>query len=764
MTTADQRTELDLTVGGRRFAVSESVVWSIVVAVESGLGLYLLTWGNTFTEFTDIHQSQLLILGVLGGIGWLAVLRRPSSIQTLLIVAPLPVLGSLAVTSIFGAYPSLSWFATWQCAAYVGIAWLLTIQARHPVGRRNLVAAIGVVVTIVTCAYLLQVAFAWGEWLSLGFPVQSVPLRPLGAGGLLLIPTWLVDVITLGSPVVIVSLWLEHRRSVAVALGLASAAAVVLSGTRSVLVISVSLIVVILLLGGVRTRFRTRAVARATVVAALALAAAAGYVLIASRSLDEGRFSAYQSAITRFASAPLTGTGPGTYGALRMGDPVDVLSHLVFPDAHNLILTAAADSGVIGVAGLVLAVGLYGIAIRRHWAVEAGNRPIILASALGLGIVGLHAMVDVVFALVGLVLMALACLAIASSPMSPAGADDRQQRRGLVIPLIGGLALFLVTSIVVIRGEVTTDLLAHAADSTNPASVAAATEATNTSPDRAPAWWTRMVTADASGDSTGAIASARRLLQLEGFGQQWLELAILADRSGDRQLAADAVEKATSQTPIDPVVELNAIILESSLGETSAVDRAAQGLLAAQPDIETVADGGPQVLQTAIARNRSNVATDLLEAGNTSAAFLVSLSGDDSTLASELVDHVRQLDPPTAIYWSQLARAWFGDEGARADLDRMALADPRPDAILWSWRLAARACEDQPTRMWQRALELKSGVTPSAPTSLGVAPKFQVRLLPSRYPAYVWRVAATGAPYVEGTWTYSLGRPSCPGQ
>ncbi len=97
------------------------------------------------------------------------------------------------------------------------------MQASHPVGRRNLVAAMGIVVAIVIGVYLAEVAFAWAEWLRLGFPDPSLPLRPLGGGGLVQIPTWVGDVIALSAPVVVVWLWLGHARAAAAALGVIAA-------------------------------------------------------------------------------------------------------------------------------------------------------------------------------------------------------------------------------------------------------------------------------------------------------------------------------------------------------------------------------------------------------------------------------------------------------------------------------------------------------------------------------------------------------------
>ena len=187
--------------------LTPAVRWSLVVTGELLLVLYSLAFGNTFDSTPEVHRVNLLILGSLGGLGWLTVATRPSRLPTILVVAPLPVLAALVLTALLSAYPSLSWYAVWHCAAYIGIAWLLEMQAIHPTGRRNLMAVMALVATVVIGVYLVYVAASWAEWLSLGFPISSLPLRPRLTGGLVPISTWVGDVMALCVPVASVWLW-----------------------------------------------------------------------------------------------------------------------------------------------------------------------------------------------------------------------------------------------------------------------------------------------------------------------------------------------------------------------------------------------------------------------------------------------------------------------------------------------------------------------------------------------------------------------------
>lgn len=737
--------------------------WSLVVAGEAALVLFLLTWGNSFTGSIALHRVQLGILAVLGGIGWLAILQRPGRLPTLLVVAPLPLLASLAITSVWSAYPSLSWFATWQCAAYVGIAWLLAMQAGHPVGRRNLVAALGIVVTVFIGVYLAQVVLAWAEWLSLGFPITSLPLRPLGDGGLVEIPTWVGDVVAVATPVVVAWMWIGNARAAAVALALAAMAAIVLSGTRSVL-----LLVVVLSIAAAAVLIRHRAsrpvALVASVLATAVVVVGLGVILLAGRSFDEGRSSAYASAIDRFTSSPLAGTGPGTYGVLRMSDAVDGLSRLAFPDANNVLLTAAGESGVIGLVGLALAGAGYGLAIRQSWRRRSEGRLIVVAALFGIAVFAGHALVEAVFVLIGVVLLMIASISIAATDWASTSAASAPRVRRLDVGLVAGLVVIVISSTFVVRNERTLDAIARADEAlaSGPGTaLVAARLATESSPEIVPAWWVRMLAADASGDSAEAIAAAQRTVALEGFGQEWLSLAVVEARSGDLSAARVASDHATAHPPIDPIVELNLAILRDADGALLKASDAARGLLLVEPDIEPVLSAAPPGIATLVAGSRAAAAADSLAAGDADSAFVIALSGEDQDLATSLIGQVVATDPAASVLWQEIVMAWFGDGAARRSLDSEALARPTLDRLLWSWRLAVHACDVDSSDRWERAVEIAAGTRPVLPIAIGVAPGFQVRLLPVRYPGVVWRMDYPKRPYVGGIWTFALGRPAC---
>jgi hypothetical protein len=269
-----------------------------------------------------------------------------------------------------------------------------------------------------------------------------------------------------------------------------------------------------------------------------------------------------------------------------------------------------------------------------------------------------------------------------------------------------------------------------------------------------------MVAADASGDTGAAVNAARKSIDLEGFGQEWMSLAILSSRSGDRATELEAITHASSG-PVDPFVELNAAILLGADGDANGAEEAARRLVKVQPDIEQVLAMGPPTLEAMVAMVRPEVARALLASGDPGSAFLIALSGEDRTLADELVATLATNDPSASRSWSSVVDAWFGDASAVAAIYASSVASPTLPHLMWSWRVAVHSCDAAATERWEEAAWIGFGYRPTTPFELGVAPDFQSRLLPTYYPAFIWRLEHPVRPYVAGSWTFSLGRPAC---
>ncbi len=488
-------------------------------------------------------------------------------------------------------------------------------------------------------------------------------------------------------------------------------------------------------------------------------------VLGSGRSFDEGRSSAYASAIARITESPLVGTGPGTYGVKRMGDPVDVIGHLPFPDAHNIVLNNLAESGIVGLVGLLATIVLLGLAIRASWRRSPAERLVIGGALVGLAIFAGHGMVDVIFGLVGTIVVAVAVTAIATTDGSPAEPSQDPGPRTLRAGLVVAACIAVLVTVATFNTERTVRTVgaAETALARDPAhALELARRATAAAPDMVSAWWIQMVAADAVGDTATAVEAARKVTELEGFGQQWISLAILAGRQGDRTTEDSALAASSGRLPIDPMVELNAIALLAARGETAAAADAARRLLAVQPDIEPILRGAPAPVAAAVAEVRADVARRLLAGGDPGKAFLVALSGEDRALSDELLGRVAEDGARGGgLPWPTIVAAWFGDTAARASLDRSAKAAPSLDRVLWSWRLAGRSCDKTAMTYWERAADLTYGVRATTPDLLDLAPAASVRQLPPGYPSYIWRQGHPLHPYVAGTWTFKTGRPIC---
>lgn len=65
--------------------------WAFVAALEALLIVLMLPFGFVFAASLPTHQLQVAVLALAGGIGWVAVLRRPSGLPLPVVLAPLPL-------------------------------------------------------------------------------------------------------------------------------------------------------------------------------------------------------------------------------------------------------------------------------------------------------------------------------------------------------------------------------------------------------------------------------------------------------------------------------------------------------------------------------------------------------------------------------------------------------------------------------------------------------------------------------------------------
>jgi O-antigen ligase len=177
-------------------------------------------------------------------------------------------------------------------------------------------------------------------------------------------------------------------------------------------------------------------------VALLALAAAL-YVQFGRPFQDDGggRLSFYRSALGMFAAHPLTGAGPG--GFFRN----EVQTHSVPPwkplsHAHQMLLHTAAESGLIGLIGLVALLFAAAWTCYTVWRRRPSRRPLITGPIGGLVAFVITGLADTPtnqFAPFFLVALLLAYIA---SLLPPPGGLHRTRVRLIVVAVCGVILLF----------------------------------------------------------------------------------------------------------------------------------------------------------------------------------------------------------------------------------------------------------------------------------------------------------------------------------
>lgn len=176
------------------------------------------------------------------------------------------------------------------------------------------------------------------------------------------------------------------------------AIALVLTYTRSSLAVTIVACVVLLVLAHRRTglleglrRHRVWALTGGAV-AVLGLVALLVFTPLLDRVLHDrtDRLALYTSALRVFADYPLTGVGPGQQATFTAADPERYRATsfgVAGSNAHNTVLLAAAENGVLGLVGaLILNIGLAAVAFAVIRRAREGARQAGVARAEPLGI------------------------------------------------------------------------------------------------------------------------------------------------------------------------------------------------------------------------------------------------------------------------------------------------------------------------------------------------------------------------------------------
>ena len=495
------------------------------------------------------------------------------------------------------------------------------------------------------------------------------------------------------------------------------------------------------------------------------------------RDADEGRTSAYRAALAIAADHPVLGGGPGTYGEYRLGQPADDLGSVAFPNAHNIVLNTAAETGLLGLAAFVAAGLLMAYAIRRSWRAAPAERPVLVACVAGLVMLLLHALVDVVIDLPGIAIAAFIMTGIAIG--SPVTLEGEGSANSAVVPekvnppawpatapasraaALGALALavVLVPSMARVESSVGGQRSAILALREGRAGDAAAQVQTahEETPDMATADRLLLLARASSGDLTGAIDAARAAATTEPMAQHGLVLGVLLGQAGHTAEALSAFEGASRLPPTDGLIALNSAVLAGSAGDPASARAALVALIEAQPWIGLGATSLPATLTPLLPGATAEAATALTQSGALDSALGSELAIGDVSGARAIVAEIQAGDRP---FYEALVAAWRGDLAAARAFEAAAIADPRGhDAVRWAWLLAARRCDRTAVTRWRELGGILNGGDLYVPIRLGKVPDVLSPGQLERYPRAMWHMEGPDRPFPDGTWVYQYGTP-----
>ena len=264
-----------------------------------------------------------------------------------------------------------------------------------------------------------------------GCRAPAPPLRPGNLAFTLGSPNVLGAYIELLVPlsVVIVLRWVRARAWVAVLIGTAALALVATTSRGAALGMGCGFVAFVGL------RWSPQQGRRVLILTGMSVAGLVLAIPFLSRFAvgDAGRLELWHAAIDIFARWPLLGGGPGSWPSLRPLSPITPSDTAVIATAHDAPLYVMAELGIVGViTASIVVVSVIAIAIRARRATTGGERLRVDACTASLVAVAVHALVDPMFHLAGVVVLVLYLVAqleaATPTPISRPRVSDRTKR------------------------------------------------------------------------------------------------------------------------------------------------------------------------------------------------------------------------------------------------------------------------------------------------------------------------------------------------
>jgi hypothetical protein len=269
----------------------------------------------------------------------------------------------------------------------------------------------------------------------------------------------------------------------------------------------------------------------------------------------ESRYALWRSAIDESKTAPLIGTGAGTFAYWWYRDAAGTEA---VQDAHSLYLQTL---GELGIVGLLLLLGFFAVVLGGGTvaALRAGSERSLLAAALaGCTAFFLAAAVDWNWQMPALPVAALMLgSALVMATRSAPGAEAQLRR----LPLRVGIAAAALVVIVAIAIPLASTSLVRSSESEVrsgdlDAALADARSAENVQPDAATPRLQQALVLELQGDLPAAAAAAQGATARESTNwRTWLVLSRIEAERGRVDAAVAAFREARSLNPLSPLFD-----------------------------------------------------------------------------------------------------------------------------------------------------------------------------------------------------------------
>jgi tetratricopeptide (TPR) repeat protein len=593
--------------GGARFGL-----W---IGVAIGTAYLVFIGGGWWGIYLPTLRIITLVVAAIAFAAWAIVAARDPAWRprSNLWPAIAAVLGSMAVSTLFSTDQRISaeylGYAVLLVAAYL----LLVRLFAHPFFGPRMATLATMLFALAAGAFLIRVFMHWLTWWSVLGHVTLPPLRPefesLTYGN----PSAVVTLVALLAVPVAARFSGPTRRGIGVlfVVGAIVAAVALLSGSRAgwlaltgtAVIGSITWLVDRAHRSLVASTVRRTWASPATRIAALvAIVVVAGTAIGASptilRRLTEGgedlRASYVVVALRLFGSAPLFGTGPGTWVIDRIAQTRSPEVDYYIPHAHDVPAQTLAEQGLVGaLAGLIVVANVLGLLLVAIRDADPTRRRWGWLTFIGLLYFALHDLLDFYPNFPAILAVAAIPLAYLDATTTPGPGLVRwrlqrprvtfQLRRAMTVA--GGLAVAISLAGLLLQEMPASaaEAAVNAANEGRWADASAGAQAAATAdPDVMPYVFLDGLTADRHGDHARAAADFLRVAARTDLPEAWLNLAAEQAHLGQTSLAMATIGKALRLGIQRPAVAIAAGDLALRIGDQpDAIAALAAGLVEA---------------------------------------------------------------------------------------------------------------------------------------------------------------------------------------